>query len=115
LRLVTGVPPGQVPPPPFGLTKWSTDGDAVAVLLHACREDTDDPAQVAAQIPHATELPPGTRVFVLGRAVRSGGMLRWLGMRTTPVRRAPRCTALVARGYISVGASVDADLAWGVA
>jgi hypothetical protein len=77
-----------------------------------------DPAAVAAQIPHATELPPATLVFVLATAARGSGVLRWLGLRKIPVSRVARCTALVARGYTGIGAGLDdatgSDIAWGI-
>jgi hypothetical protein len=102
----------------LGLRAWSADANAIAVLLDAAGVDLADPAQVAAQIPRATELLADTPVFVLGAAVRGRGVLRWLGMRTVPVPRAARCTALVARGYVRVGAGIDtksgADIAWGI-
>ena len=91
---------------------------AVAVWLDATGIDVDDPAQIVAQLPPVAELPPGTPVFVLGSAARGRRVLRWLGTRSVPVTRAARCTALVARGYVGVGAGIDdasgADLAWGL-
>jgi hypothetical protein len=118
LRLVTRVRIKRAPPPPLGLRTWSIDADAVAVLLDASSLDADDPLQIAGQIPRAADLAPATPVFVLGRAVRSNGMLRWIGRQTIAVPRAARCTALVARGYVGVGASIDdashTDIAWGL-
>jgi hypothetical protein len=117
LRLCTRASDARVPAPPFGLESWTPDGRAIAVLVHAEGLDVDDPAQVAEQIPLATELPLTTPVFVLGVAVRSRRRLGWLGMRTIPIARTVRCTALIARGYVDVGAATDeesgADLAWG--
>jgi hypothetical protein len=116
--LVTRVRIKRTPPPPLGLRTWSPDAGAIAVLLEASSMDADDPSQIVGQIPYATDLPPATPVFVLGRAVRSSGMLRWIGRQTIAVPRAARCTALVARGYVGVGASVDdashTDIAWGL-
>jgi hypothetical protein len=118
LRLCTRARDARAPAPPLGLQAWSDDAVAVAVLLDAAGIDTDDPADVAGQIPHASELPPATPVFVLGGAVRGRGVLRRLGVWTVPVPRAARCTALLVRGYVSVGAGVDvasgADLSWGL-
>jgi hypothetical protein len=106
------------PSPPFGLGAWTPDAKDACVVLDATGVDLEDPAEVAVQLPHPTELPAGTRVFVLGAALRGRGVLRWLGMRMRAVGRAARCTALVARGYTGVGASVDAstdtDVAWGL-
>jgi hypothetical protein len=118
LRLCTSARGTRAPKPPLGLRAWSGDASAVAVLLDATGTDMDDPAEVAAQIPPATDLPAATPLFVLGAAVRSRGVLRWLGVRTVPVTRAARCSALVARGYVGIGAGVDvtsgADLSWGL-
>ncbi|MBV9946363.1 MAG: hypothetical protein JOZ69_05920 [Myxococcales bacterium] len=116
LRLVTRAA-GRPPRPPLGLPGWSPDAPAIAVLLEASGTDLDDPAQVAAQLPDPGELPPGTPVFVLGMARSGPQLLRRLGMGTTAVARAPRCTALVARGYVGVAATADGargDLAWGL-
>jgi hypothetical protein len=117
LRLVTRAPDARLPAPPLGLRSWSPDADAVAVLLDGADFEIDDPAAVAAQIPRATDLPIATLVFVLGAATRGRGVIRWLD-RTLRVPRAARCTALVARGYVSVAAGTDeasgADLAWGL-
>jgi hypothetical protein len=117
LRLLTRARRAQAPAPPLGLRMWSTNADAIAILLDAAGVDLDDPAQVATQIPHATDLPAATALFVFGAAARSRGMLRWLG-RATKISRAARCTALVARGYVDIGAGTDdpsgADLAWGL-
>jgi hypothetical protein len=118
LRLLTVATGARAPAPPLGLRAWSADANAIAVLLDAAGVDLADPGEVAAQIPRATELVAGTPVFVLGAAVRGRGVLRWLGMRTVPVPRAARCTALVAQGYVHVGAGIDdksgADIAWGI-
>jgi hypothetical protein len=56
---------------------------------------------------------------VLGAATRArAGLGRWLGPGTVSVARAPRCSALLARGYALLGALVDAasgaDLVYGI-
>ena len=55
---------------------------------------------------------------ILGTAARRGPLWRrLLGGRGIAVTRATRCTALIARGYIDVGAAADeptgTDIAWG--
>jgi hypothetical protein len=120
LRLVAraGAKGRSKPPrPPFGLAAWSPTADAIAVLLDAGA--ADDPrtiAGVAAQLPHASTLPSGTAVFVLGKATAARAFWRLLA-RDLPVPRASRCTALLAKGYVDIGADdVNADdLAWGLA
>jgi hypothetical protein len=116
LRLVTRAVGAREPGAPLGLRSWSTDADAIAVLIDAAELDVDNPREIAAQIPQATELPQATRVFVLGVAARGRGAIGWLA-RAIRIPRATRCTALVARGYVEVGAGADdtgSDLAWGL-
>jgi hypothetical protein len=118
LRLWTRTAGARPPQPPLGLAAWNDQASALAVLLDVTGLDVDDPRTIADQVPHATELPPTTPVFVFAAARSKTSLLRWLAMRTTLVSRATRCTVLVARGYVGVGAGVDAasgaDLAWGV-
>ena len=97
------------------LRAWSPTADAIAVLLDAA--DGGEPrtiAGVAAQLPHASTLPSGTPVFVLGTAAAARPFWH-LFARGVPIPRAARCTALLARGYVDIGADeVDGDdLAWG--
>jgi hypothetical protein len=109
LRLVCTGAVSRPPRPPFGLSSWSDDGEAIAVLLDATDDDPTQAPAMARQIPQAATLPPGTRVFVLGTATRARrGLVRWVGPGAIPVARATRCAALVARGYTGVGALVDA-------
>lgn len=89
-------------------------GDDVTVTLDATEDDSEDPAAVARQIPAPGALEPGTRVRVLSTAVRRRGMLRrLLGDARVSVTRSTRCTALLVRGYVEIGA--DAQGAWGIA
>ncbi len=117
LRLVTQIR-GKAPRPPFGLKAWSASGDAFAVLLSRAIAGGEEmgASEVAAQLPAASSLPARTPVWVLGTAAGDGAMWRLFG-RGSAVSRAARCSALVARGYVDVGAGVDAasgaDLAWG--
>ncbi len=116
LRLVTRAVGAREPGPPLGLRSWSTDADAIAILIDAAEIDVDNPGEIAAQVPQSTELPPATLVFVLGVAARGRGAIGWLA-RAIRIPRATRCTALVARGYVEVGAGADdsgADLVWGL-
>jgi len=86
----------------------------VTVRLDATEADVEEPGAVAGQIPHASTVSPGTRVVVLATATRRGGVLRrLLGPRRVPVPRSTRCTALLVRGYVAIGA--DDDGAWGYA
>jgi hypothetical protein len=70
-------------------------------------------------LPDPAELPPGTMVVVLGEIAAARSLARSVLAvfgRVRSVSRALRCTALVARGYVDVGAGEDetrADLAWG--
>lgn len=102
--------------PPFGLATWDPTAEAIAVRLDAGGDGARTPAGVAAQLPHATTMPSGTLVFVLGKAVAVRSLWR-LFARDVAVPRAARCSALLVRGYVDIGAddvSGD-DLAWGAA
>ncbi len=117
LRLVARNLDGKPRRPPLGIAAWTPTADAIAVLLDA--GGSGDPgaiAGVAAQLPMAAELPPGTPVFVLGRAKARRSFWRVFA-REVAVPRAFRCTALLMRGYVGIGAGdVEGDdLAWGQA
>jgi hypothetical protein len=78
--------------------------------------------EVAAHLPEASSLTPGTMVAVADRVqgARKPGMLeRMTGHGAAPtLHRAARCTALLARGYVRVGGGSDkdkTDWAWGFA
>lgn len=59
-------------------------------------------------------LAPGTKVSVLPEATRPAGVLRrMLGGSHVAVPAWARCTALLVRGYVRIGAAGDA--AWGIA
>jgi hypothetical protein len=107
----------RLPRPPFGLPAWTPTADAVAVSIDMRGAD-GSPSAVAAQVPLASALPPGTPVVVLGVAARGASI--WTRFaRGVSVPRAARCGALLARGYVDIGAGTDdvsgADLAWGFA
>jgi hypothetical protein len=117
LRLVARNLDGKPRRPPLGIAAWTPTADAIAVLLDA--GGGGDPgaiAGVAAQLPLAAELPAGTPVFVLGRARARRSFWR-LFARDVAISRAARCTALLVRGYVGIGAgSIEGDdLAWGQA
>jgi len=71
------------------------------------------------QLPDPDELPPGTLVILPGRLSGTSSLTRSVLAvfgRTKIAPRTLRCTALVARGYVNVGAAQDdthEDLAWG--
>jgi hypothetical protein len=117
VRLVTRAPDGKPRRPPLGIATWTPTAEAVAVLLDAGGEgDPCTIAGVAAQLPPAAELPSGTPVFVLGRAKARRSFWR-LFARDVAIPRAARCTALLMRGYVGIGAGdiQGDDLAWGQA
>jgi len=87
--------------------------DPVRVRLDATEADVQVPVAVVDQIPSAQTLPRGTRVVVAPTAMRRGGVLRrLLRQGSVPVSRAVRCTALLVRGYVDIGA--DDGAAWGI-
>ena len=79
-------------------------------------------AAVMAKLPDPASLAPCALVILPGEIVPgtrslARSVLAVFG-RTKTVTRARRCSALVARGYVDVGAAEDetrADLAWGYA
>jgi hypothetical protein len=92
----------------------SREPPSVTVRLDATDIDVREIGALAGQIPLASTLAPGTRVVVLDVATRKAGMLgRLLGHRRVSVPRAMRCTALLLRGYIEIGAGEEG--AWGKA
>jgi len=117
LRLYTRVRDTKRTAVPFGLSGWSENAADVAVLLQTPTDDRKSLAQIAAQLPDVTTLPMDATVVVLGGAVRDApSWRRWLGQRVVPVPRALRCTALLVRGYVDIGAAIGQrgeDLVWG--
>lgn len=92
-------------------------GNTTTVTLKEA--DAGSVESVARILPDPATLAPGTVVLVPAalEATRSlaRSVLAALG-RTKTAPRSIRCTALVARGYVDVGAGDDADLAdvaWG--
>src|SRR5260370_31217400 len=119
IRLWTLATHAMPPDPPLGVRTWSREAAALAVLLDASAGDLANVAVVAAQIPSADTLPLTTPVVVLGEAARSdGGWNRlFFGLRRRKIARGPRCGALLARGYVDIGAALDpatgSDVVWG--
>jgi len=116
LRLTTRAEDARPPRPPFGLRAWSPSASAVGVSLDLRGDDANSAALAAAQLPRASELPAGTPVIVLGVAARGASIWERFA-RSVAIPRAVRCGALLARGYVDIGAGTDevtgVDLAWG--
>lgn len=117
-RFVGLAPNAKAPPPPFGLKGWSQDGTATVVELDASTSDLSAAGAIAPQLPECDSLPSRSLVVLLGEAGRGGGAWRRLvRMNATPVSRAARCSALLVRGYVDIGAGTDDgtshDLVWG--
>jgi hypothetical protein len=105
---------------PPGRATFTEDGDAIAVALDAAH--AADLGSVARAIPLASEVEPRVLVVVLPAVEPpslASRLFAALGGRKGDVPRKLRCSALVARGYVRVGAGVDdethLDLAWGYA
>ena len=101
----------------------SAEQRASATTIALDERDAASVAAIMTKLPDPASLPAGALVIVPGAIAASGGrsfartVLAALG-RTKTVPRARRCSALVARGYVGVGAAEDdarADLAWGYA
>lgn len=103
-----------------GRMAFADDGDAIAVALDA--DHARDVAAVARAIPAADEVEGDTLVVVLPFVEPpslASRLFAAIGRRSRDVPRALRCSALLTRGYVRIGAGVDeatgADLAWGYA
>jgi hypothetical protein len=102
---------------PFGAVLQDGAGD---LLVAASEDAARDVRSLAAALPAPEELTPGTLVVLLADAIAqasiTGRLLSALGRRRT-LPRTLRCTALLARGYVDIGANTDpasgADLVWG--
>ncbi len=105
--------------PPLGLARWDDAAPDLALLLdrpkHGGAPTLDE---IAGETPLPGTLPPGTLVLILGEVAPKDALIgRWLGPRVR-VPRHLRGSALLARGYVRLGAGIDAsgnDLAWGYA
>ncbi len=103
---------------PLVSSGWSDEAAAIVVELDASTSDLSTVGAVVAQVPECGGLPHRTLVVLLGQAGRGGGTWRRLvRMNVTPVSRAARCSALLVRGYVDIGAGTDdgtaRDLVWG--
>lgn len=96
---------------------------AAATTIALRDEDATSVAAIIAKLPDPASLAPGALVVLPGEIASAGrslarSVLAVFG-RAKTVTRARRCSALVARGYVDVGAAEDdgtrADLAWGYA
>jgi hypothetical protein len=92
----------------------------MAIVLDGDASDLRGVAGICAQLPAAGTLPPQTLVVIFGQAERPKRLFafaRRLVARRNFVPRALRCSALLARGYVDLGAGMDPDtgedLAWG--
>jgi hypothetical protein len=110
-----------LPRPPFGLRAWGKEvGAGIAVLLDLPREwptsGFGDVGLVAAQLPDPASLERGQLVVVLPRAASIGPWLARLTARRPWAAGAIRASALLARGYVGIGAGLDPrsrqDLVW---
>lgn len=81
--------------PPRG-EAWSEDGAAIVVRVAD---------ESMAEIPDAATLDPETSVIVLPETDRPGGILSAFGRHS--LSRHARCEALLARGYVDIGAEID--------
>jgi hypothetical protein len=115
---------GKPPRPPFGLSGWSEGDEAgLCVLLDLPASwpssGLGDVALVAAQLPLASSLAPGQLVVVLARGAPAREWLGRLLPKRTWAAGAVRASALLSRGYVRIGAGLDAktrgDVVWGYA
>jgi len=99
----SGGPPAVLP---YGVARVDAAGEAVLVRLDTKHKD---PHAVAESLPDAASLSPGTVIVVLAESAPSGGFFGALGaFGGRKHDRAVRAGALLARGYVDLGAEVDA-------
>jgi hypothetical protein len=121
LRLVTTAQGARPPKPPLGLRAFTEAPDAALAVLLDLEDGPPARAQVdlvAAQLPAPEDLPEGRVVLVLGERAAGASLLGRLLRRDVGIPRAVRSTALLARGYVELGAGTDAtgrELVWGKA
>jgi len=119
---VSGPPPRVL----FGLPAWSEDPRALAIAIELAPPTGSVPNDLAAQIagvlPAPESLARGALLIILGEAPSQGGLVARVLQtlrRGEPVPRTARATALLARGYLHIGAARDEasghDLVWGFA
>ncbi len=100
----------------------SPEQRASATRIALSEDDAASVSAVMAKLPDPATLPPGALVIIPAEVARAGrslarSVLAVFG-HTKTITRARRCSALVARGYVGVGAAEDetrADVAWGYA
>ena len=118
-----GIPASRVSRPAVGLrsrTAAVLPADrATARIIALTEADAASVTTVMAALPDPATLTPGALVVVpaaLAGKSLARSVLSMLG-RPKRVATSRRCSALVARGYIQVGAAEDGDddLAWGYA
>jgi hypothetical protein len=101
----------------FGLTEWSADEAAPALIVPLA--PTESVAEVAAQLPDPASVAEATLVVAVAGTPAQRGLLGRIFTREAPISRQARATALLARGYVRIGAAVDdgtgLDLVWGYA
>ena len=124
LRLICARPlRGKPPPVPFGLHWSEAAGGGVGVVLDLPEawpsSGFGDVGAIAAQLPDPASLAPGQLVVVLPRGAPKSAWLGRLPGRRAWAAGAVRGSALLARGYLGIGAAVDPktrmDLVWAYA
>jgi hypothetical protein len=103
-------PEGRNVPVPFGL-KLTSDGEAWLVALSKAGSVAD----AASELPPPRALERGALIVVLPEAQQRGLLALFSSGR--PASRTIRASALLARGYVDLGAGIDPhtklDLVWG--
>lgn len=114
LRLVSRAKLHASPPAPFGLRQWSDDAAAIAIML----DPTLGGSYACDQTPDGATLAPSTLVVILANGPPASSLLaRIFRPASRSIPRVVRATALLARGFVGIGAGVDPasgmDLVWG--
>ncbi len=101
---------------PFGAV-WVAEGEPADAFAVQLESDPPSAQEAATLVPDAASVPRGTWVLVLPEPARGKGLLS--AFHRKPIARATRAGALLLRGYVEIGADVDAksqmDLVYGKA
>ncbi|MCL2778580.1 MAG: hypothetical protein FWD73_11295 [Polyangiaceae bacterium] len=94
--------------------------DGTTYVLALGPDQGHNVASIAAALPDPKSIEPGALVVVPGHVIESPSIARRVlsaFSREHRIPRAVRCSALLCRGYVRIGAGMDpsarADIAWG--
>jgi hypothetical protein len=115
LRLTCRTPLRKKPRAPLGAT-FADDATDIALVFEGAPGSAND---ACAEVPDGATLAEGALLVVFGQAAGASFLTRIFASNARAIPRDIRATALLARGYVDIGAGVctktGADLVWGYA